>query len=51
MLQDLGELNMNYCPQQGPKRLKEYKYNSKVKLYWWRRFNFHIKKKLKKSQQ
>lgn len=47
MLQDLGELNMNYCPQQGPKRLKEYKYNSKVKLYWWRRFNFHIKKILK----
>lgn len=29
MLQDLGELNMNYCPQQEPKRYEEY--NSKAK--------------------
>lgn len=31
MLQDLGELNMIYSPQQGPKRPKECKYNSKGK--------------------
>lgn len=31
MLQDLGKLNIIYCLQQGPKRLKEYKYNSKDK--------------------